>query len=105
MAGSATHSQEQHANAGCWLRAIQPALAINAEFTNDASRFRTDSSVTKANYKSASDSLQSLPNSPERQMDLLKMENEVMSIYWSQCAFRVYGIPCCFSGFCTLWFV
>lgn len=107
MAEHAFHSQEQRANAGRWLRAIHPALAINADLTNDASRVCTDSSVTKKNYNSAFDSLKFLPNSPEveRPINLLKMENEVTPIYWSQCAFSVYGIPCCFSGCCTLWFV
>lgn len=107
MAEHAIHSQEQLANAGSWLRAIHPALAINAGLTNDASRVCTESSVTKKNYNSASDSLKFLPNSPEvqRPINLLKMENEVMPIFWSQCAFSVYGIPCCFSGCCKLWFV
>lgn len=93
MAGHAIHSREQHANAGCWLRAIQPALAIDADFTNAASQFCTKPSVTKENYASASGSLKFLPNSPEvhaRTTNLLKMENEVMPIYWSQCASRVY---------------
>ena len=107
MAEHAIRSQEQLANAGSWLRAIHPALAINAGLTNDASRVCTESSVTKKNYNSASDSLKFLPNSPEvqRPINLLKMENEVMPIFWSQCAFSVYGIPCCFSGCCKLWFV
>ena len=109
MAEHAIHSQEQLATAGRWLRAIHPALAINAGLTNDASRVRTESSVTKKNYESASDSLNYLPSpqalSVKRPINLLKMENDVMPIYWSQCAFSVYGIPCCFSGCCALWFV